>query len=154
MATMVEKKGFSSSSPEGSTYEDGSDVPVPSKRKSRTSTIVVSVLAVVVVLALALGLGLGLGLKREHSSSHQSSPAQSPSQNQTNSTSPTSSSLTSQTVPSWRRSTDDYLLDLQGWDFDAAPATRTYNFTLTEVDLAPDGKSTVRITRKREANRV
>lgn len=36
---------------------------------------------------------------------------------------------------------EDYTLDIAGWDFNAPPTTRTYNFTISEMELAPDGVS-------------
>ena len=34
---------------------------------------------------------------------------------------------------------DDYTLDIASWDFNAPPTTREYNFTLSEIQLSPDG---------------
>lgn len=103
--------------------------------------------AVVVVLALALGLGLGLGLKHTDSGSPavSSSTAQaSTSPVSSSSSTPASSSTTSipttpPVVQEWRRGTLDYSLD-PSWDINAAPTTRAYNFNISEIQAAPDGK--------------
>jgi hypothetical protein len=108
--------------------DNGKNTP----RRGRLFIILAAALVAAVVLALALGLGLGLGLKHSKSKS-VSSP--SPTAN-----SDTGSSLSSQQVQDWRRSTLDYSLDLEGWDFGASPTTRSYNFSLTEISASPDGK--------------
>ncbi|KAF2669115.1 hypothetical protein BT63DRAFT_401225 [Microthyrium microscopicum] len=101
---------------------------LPTARKSRFSRLcccILLVAAFIVVLGLALGLGLGLGLKHRTSTT-ESSPA-------------TGSSQASNQIQSWRRSTLDYALDLSGWDFNAPPTTRVYNFTASEIAAYPDG---------------
>ena len=92
-------------------------------RRLSLGIIIGILVAIAVVLALALGLGLGLGLKKHHNNDNNDSNSN-----------PTSSG----TVPPWRNSTVDYALDMS-WDINAAPTTRTYNFTVSEVTLAPDG---------------
>lgn len=89
---------------------------------------------VFIVVALALGLGLGLGLKRHHSAS----PAAAASSSPTTSSSPTNSTA-SENLQSWRRDTAEYNLDM-GWDINAAPTTRIFNLTVSEIQAAPDGE--------------
>ncbi|OAL33415.1 hypothetical protein AYO20_07271 [Fonsecaea nubica] len=114
----------------------GKDTGVHSKGSRRTTYLVFSVVVVVVVLGLALGLGLGLGLN--HSNKGQSkSTAGAPSSS--NSSSPTEDSHASLLVPPWRSNVEDYTLDMAGWDFNASPTTREYNFTIDEIELSPDG---------------
>ncbi|EXJ58514.1 hypothetical protein A1O7_05940 [Cladophialophora yegresii CBS 114405] len=94
------------------------------------------VLVLVVVLALALGLGLGLGLKHSSRSNSDDSPGSPlPSSPQT----PSEDSQASLSVPTWRSNVEDYTLDTASWDFHAPPTTREYKFTLSEVQLSPDG---------------
>lgn len=83
--------------------------------------IVVVVAAVVAVVALALGLGLGLGLKDNHSQAAQSNP----------SATPTAAPLQSQPPSNF------VLNKLIG----QPPQTRVFNFTLSQVQGAPDGFS-------------
>lgn len=95
--------------------------------------MIVGAFVLVTILALALGLGLGLGLKhRHHGSSTTTSPGLA-----TPTEVPSHSSFE---VQPWRQNTLDYTLDLKGWDFNTAPTTRVYNFTLTEGSGAPDGR--------------
>ena len=99
-------------------------------RHSRRTRLLLCAL-VVVVVSLALGLGIGLGVslnKSKHSTPHHPSSANSSSDGQA-----------SLTIPPWRSHVDDYNLDIKNWDFYASPTTRTYNLTVTELDLAPDG---------------
>jgi hypothetical protein len=104
-------------------------------------TIGLILLFVVIVLALALGLGLGLGLKHHHSTASSST---APSSTASGSSPPLPSSTVLSdtalgTVQSWRRDTADYNLDMN-WDMNAAPTTRVYNLTVSEIQAAPDGK--------------
>ncbi|RDW87987.1 multicopper oxidase-2 [Coleophoma cylindrospora] len=92
--------------------------------------IMVGAAAGFVVIALGLGLGLGLGLKHHTlgGSTHSSSSA-----------TPTPTTVVaSDTIQPWRRNTQDYNLDMN-WNNTAAPTTRVYNWTLTEIQIAPDG---------------
>ena len=95
---------------------------------------------VFVVLALSLGLGLGLGLKHHGSgntvgaSSTLSTSGTLPSATPTNV--PNAVSLA---LPSWRRNPQEYVLDMD-WDINAAPTTRVFNLTVSEIEAAPDGK--------------
>jgi hypothetical protein len=98
----------------------------PHKRSGALRTTIITIVVIVVVLALALGLGLGLGLKKKHkNASNGSSGSQG-------------DSLSSMSVQSWRRATEEYLLDMN-WDINAPPTTRTYNLTVGEISIAPDG---------------
>lgn len=113
----------------------GNDKAAP--RRSRAFIFLAIALAAIVVLAVALGVGLGVGLKH----SKKSQTVSTPSPASVNSSDDSGPSLSSQEIQDWRRSTLDYNLDLENWDFDAAPQTRSYNLTLTEIALAPDGKA-------------
>ena len=88
-----------------------------------------------VIIALALGLGLGLGLKHhthgEAATTNPTSPAPSPG--------PTAPSDASENLQSWRRSTLEYDLNMN-WDVNASPTVRLFNFTISEIQAAPDGK--------------
>ncbi|KAE8443950.1 hypothetical protein EG329_001174 [Mollisiaceae sp. DMI_Dod_QoI] len=84
-----------------------------------------------VVIALALGLGLGLGLNHHHGSSSATEPSATPTPF------PTPTGL-SENRPSWRRDPSEYNLDMS-WDINAAPTTRVFNITVSEIQAAPDG---------------
>jgi hypothetical protein len=75
--------------------------------------------------AIGLGVGLGVGLAGRNSKSTSLNSG--------------SNSLASLAVQSWRRSTEDYSLDIASWDLNAPPTTRSYNFTVGEITIAPDG---------------
>lgn len=116
--------------------------PVAAKNSGRLgrSLLLVGGVIVFVVVALALGLGLGLGLKHHHGSSAPSTsstptPTPTPSSNPANSTA-------SEVVQSWRRDTAEYNLDMS-WDINAAPTTRVFNLTVSEIQAAPDGDSPI-----------
>lgn len=95
--------------------------------------LLISGIVIVVILALALGLGLGLGLKHHHSSLSSTEPSSSPTPSST-------PSGISESRPSWRRDPAEYNLDMS-WDINAAPTTRIFNITVSEIQAAPDGKS-------------
>jgi hypothetical protein len=96
------------------------------RRTRRGTTIAIGAgVALVVVLALALGLGLGLGLKKHHSSSSSGDTSG-------NSTSPSSLPPLVTTPP------ENFVL---GTIAGQSPQTRTYNFTVSQVQGAPDGVS-------------
>ncbi|KKK25926.1 hypothetical protein ARAM_007152 [Aspergillus rambellii] len=82
-----------------------------------------------IMIALGLGLGLGLGLRSVHNHVHVSS------KNATNTS--TSDSLATNEL--WRLPASEYILDMESWDLNAAPTTRVYNFTISEIDAFPDG---------------
>ncbi len=86
-----------------------------------------------IVLALGLGLGLGLGLKQNGEKSTPLKP----------SATPLSSPAGGYNAPvgdeSWRRNTSEYTLNVTGWDLNAPPTTRSWNFTLSEIEAYPDG---------------
>lgn len=98
----------------------------------RKYVLFIGVAAFWIIFALISGFGLGLGLKDHNSPGNPSVSATST--NVTNST--------STDVPLWRRDPQDYNLDM-GWDLNAAPTTRLFNFTLTEIEAAPDGKESL-----------
>ena len=95
------------------------------------------IIVAVIVLALALGLGLGLGLKK-----HSNKATARPQGTAGNASSPAPpNSYASQDLTPLRLDTKDYDLDMTEWDIAAPPTTRTYNFTLSEVEAAPDGRT-------------
>jgi hypothetical protein len=105
------------------------------------TVLLIGAAVVLVVLALSLGLGLGLGLKHYGSgntvgasSTASSSSGALPSATPTNV--PDAVSLA---LPSWRRDPQEYVLDMD-WDINAAPTTREFNLTVSEIEAAPDGK--------------
>ena len=108
----------------------------PKKNSRRWAPLIVVGVAIIVILALALGLGLGLGLKKHH---NHSSTTPVPSNGNSNGTSSEDSNA-SKEVQSWRRSTEDYSLDMGTWNLNAPPTTRSYNLTVSEMSLAPDGR--------------
>ena len=105
------------------------------KGSNHRSLLLFSGVITFVIIALALGLGLGLGLKHhshgETAATNPTSPAPSPS--------PTAPSDASENVQSWRRSTLEYDLNIN-WDVNASPTVRLFNFTISEIQAAPDGK--------------
>ena len=105
----------------------------PSGRYGRLVLLVGGAI-IFVVVALALGLGLGLGLKHHHGGT-----AAATSSSPTSTSSPTNSTA-SEALQSWRRDTAEYNLDM-GWDINAAPTTRVFNLTVSEIQAAPDGES-------------
>lgn len=136
---MAGDQGTWSTSPSPPQPVSEKDVP-KQRRASPVSPVLVGglVAAVVIVVALALGLGLGLGLHKHvrHSSAGANGTTAT---NGTNSSTTPSDSLASLEVPPWRLNTEEYNLDMTSWDIDAPPTTRSYNFTLSEIELAPDG---------------
>jgi hypothetical protein len=87
---------------------------------------------VFVVLALGLGLGLGLGLKHYGDKTTSTRPSASPAPSPAVYNTPLGNQ-------SWRRNTSEYTLDMTGWDLNAPPTTRSWNFTLSEIEAYPDG---------------
>jgi hypothetical protein len=85
-----------------------------------------TLLFIAIVIALSVGLGVGLSARNK-----KSSP------------SPQSDSRASPVVQSWRRNTADYSLDMASWDLKAPPTTRSYNFTVGELTIAPDGRHSI-----------
>jgi FtsP/CotA-like multicopper oxidase with cupredoxin domain len=106
---------------------DAKAMHVKSARKSRVPLFAGIAVAVLVVLALALGLGLGLGLKKHERSSSESSGNGN------------GNGQTGANIPAWRKATEEYSLDM-GWNINAAPTTRSYDFTVSEMTIAPDGE--------------
>jgi hypothetical protein len=95
---------------------------------------------VFVVLALSLGLGLGLGLKHHGSGSTVGASSTSSTSGALPSATPTNvPNAVSLALPSWRRDPQEYVLDMD-WDINAAPTTRVFNLTVSEIEAAPDGK--------------
>ncbi|PSR73268.1 hypothetical protein PHLCEN_2v10883 [Hermanssonia centrifuga] len=102
------------------THPPVSPTPVSRTGSPRRSRVIFAsaTIGLMAILALALGLGLGLGLKHHH---HDSTAA-------------TASSL----PPLQTSSADNFALGkVQG----QAPQTRSYNFTISQVNGAPDGVS-------------
>ena len=112
----------------------GPEKPPLIKPKRGRPLLIIGGIVVFVCVALALGLGLGLGLKK-----HGNNPATASSSPTPSPTSSGTPSQASETVPSWRRDTEEYNLDMT-WDINAAPTTRIFNLTMTEIQAAPDGK--------------
>jgi hypothetical protein len=116
------------------TSPSSSQVPTkaPGNGNSRRHGVLLTIVTVIIILALALGLGLGLGLGRKK---HHRNGLASDS-------GPTiaDDSQASTDVQPWRRNTEDYLLDFDSWDLNAGPQDRKYNFTVSEITLAPDGR--------------
>jgi|SRR5271155_3152877 len=134
---MVGKEAVPEPTPSLPLLDNGKNGP-----RRRSYLFIGGAVAILAVLALALGLGLGLGLR---SKKHSNAPsAATPSAvtpgNGTNSSTTISDSHASPYVPPWRMNTEDYILDMTDWDLNAPPTTRIYNFTFSEVDLAPDGR--------------
>jgi hypothetical protein len=128
----------------GGVREDEKPAGTTTKR-SRKPILFTGYAIVFVVLVLALGLGLGLGLRHKKSGVGGTQPSNSTSSNPTNGTS--GSPDISFARPSWRRNPLEYTLDM-GWDINAAPTTRVFNLTVSEIQAAPDGKLTFRIRSK------
>jgi hypothetical protein len=105
--------------------------------KPKKPFLFIGVAVIFVVVALALGLGLGLGLKHNKAAVGGTQSSNGTSPNSTNGTSGTSPDI-SQNRPSWRRDPLEYDLDLS-WNINAAPATRVFNLTVSEIQAAPDG---------------
>ena len=123
----MEKNAYNSDSAE-------QDKPPIAKPKHGRPLLILGGFLVFASIALALGLGLGLGLKKHGSNTAGSSS--SPAASATPSGTP---SQASGTVESWRRDTLEYNLDMS-WDINAPPTTRLFNFTMTEIQAAPDGE--------------
>jgi len=105
--------------------------------RSRKSNLLIGVAILVTIVALALGLGLGLGLQNHKSSTAgETQPANGTSPNSTYGTN--ESPDISRNRPSWRRDPLEYNLDMS-WDINAAPTTRVFNLTVSEIQAAPDG---------------
>ncbi|KAF8864554.1 hypothetical protein BDZ45DRAFT_797233 [Acephala macrosclerotiorum] len=100
-------------------------------RFGKVFLLLLSGIIIVAILALALGLGLGLGLKHHHGSSSSIEPSASATPSST-------PSGISESLPSWRRDPAEYNLDMS-WDINAAPTTRVFNITISEIQAAPDG---------------
>jgi hypothetical protein len=130
---MAERKASPAPSPPPSEVRGEKD----GWKRNRSISLFGSVaVVVIIVLGLALGLGLGLGLKK-----HSDKPPTQPQGVAANSSTPNPpNSYASQYLTSLRLDTRDYNLDMTDWDIAAPPTTRTYNFTLSEFDAAPDGR--------------
>ena len=119
--------------------------PVSEKKPSRHILRRGFTALVFVILALSLGLGLGLGLGLRHHN-HTSTTTTPPTSSGRSSTSAapiatsTILSSASEVLQSWRRDTSDYNLDMS-WDLNAAPTTRIFNLTVSEIQAAPDGRN-------------
>jgi hypothetical protein len=107
--------------------------PVAKRKYGRPLLLLVGAGIIFVALALGLGLGLGLGLKHHHHAASLTSGLP-PSSNPAN----VSSTTATGAVQSWRRDTAEYNLDMN-WDINAAPTTRVFNLTVSEIQVAPDG---------------
>jgi hypothetical protein len=105
--------------------------------KSRKTLLFLATAIALLIIALALGLGLGMGLRHKKASAGGGHSTSGISPNSTNGTSGTSPDI-SENRPSWRRDPLEYNLD-RSWDINAAPTTRVFNLTASEIQAAPDG---------------
>lgn len=112
--------------------KNGGEASSPGTNPGRKRFAVIGIITgiVFVVIALGLGLGLGLGLKHHGNNSNV---------NASNSTA--SASPAPAVEPSWRRNTSEYELDMTTWDINAPPTTRYFDFTLSQIQGSPDGKT-------------
>ncbi|PMD54496.1 multicopper oxidase [Hyaloscypha bicolor E] len=78
-----------------------------------------------------------MGLRHKKASAGGGHSTSGISPNSTNGTSGTSPDI-SENRPSWRRDPLEYNLD-RSWDINAAPTTRVFNLTSSEIQAAPDG---------------
>ena len=113
--------------------------PKPVRKTNRKVLWIVGSLALFVILALGLGIGLGVGLKK-HSSNALSPAAQASGAASPSATSNPVVPIPS-TQPEWRLPQSEYHLGMD-WDVTAAPTTRVFNFTVGEIQAAPDGTLT------------
>jgi hypothetical protein len=91
------------------------------------------ILFVIFALALGLGFGLSLGLKQNGGKSTPTRPSASPASAPAVSNAPLGNQV-------WRKNTSEYTLNMTGWDLNAPPTTRSWNFILSEIEAYPDGK--------------
>ncbi|OBT60652.1 hypothetical protein VE03_09932 [Pseudogymnoascus sp. 23342-1-I1] len=139
----------------GATSKDAADAtakgtfynehPFPTARSRRVCLWTLLSIALFVILGIGLGFGLGYGLKKP--SRGFSSPA-------TDSDCPCAvcpcvvedpRPTIPTELPPWRLPDEEYHLGMD-WDLDAAPTTRVYNFTVQEIQAAPDGVLRTMIT--------
>ena len=120
-------------------YNDQLPPPPPAKRRH---VLFWAVLSVVLFIVLGLGLGVGLGLGLHKPARGFSSPVTGPDcacsacpcvVEDPRPDIPTN-------LPPWRLPDEEYQLSMD-WDIYAAPTTRVYNFTVEEIQAAPDGMS-------------
>ena len=109
--------------------------PSPSRSRRRWRCLA----GIIVILALALGLGLGLGLGLHHSSSSSLDENSSTSSATGNVTAPGNSSdiTTLLTRDQLLGDQDRWLLSNRNFEISSQPQTRTFNWTLSEVNAAP-----------------
>jgi hypothetical protein len=103
---------------------------------NRKKLCLILLASAIVFIVLALGLGLGLGLELKHNGRQSTAPI--PSVSPAPSPAASNAPLGSQ---SWRRNTSEYILDMASWDLNAPPTTRSWTFTLSEIEAYPDGRS-------------
>ncbi len=106
-------------------------------KKTRSPLLIIGAALFFVVNVLSLGLGLGLGLKHKKAATGGTQSSNGTLPSSSNGTSGTSPDI-SFARPSWRRNLLEYELDLS-WDINAAPTTRVFNLTVSEIQAAPDG---------------
>jgi hypothetical protein len=121
----------------GGEDQEGEKPSGTTAKKTKSSLLFVGAVIVFVVVVLALGLGLGLGLKHKKAAAGGTQSSNGPLPNSANGTSGTSPDI-SFARPSWRRYPLEYELDMT-WDINAAPTTRVFNLTVSEILAAPDG---------------
>jgi hypothetical protein len=100
------------------------------EKQNRLTRIVLLVFSSLLFITIALGLstGFAVGLKYERI-------AVPPVELNAG-----GGSANFQPLPPWRRDISEYNLDMKDWDINAKPTIRNYNFVLSEVTAAPDGK--------------
>lgn len=105
-----------------------------SSRTTRKKRTWVCLGGIIVVLALALGLGLGLGL---HHSSSTSSDATSSASSDVSAPGNSSDISTTINRTALLGDQDRWLLSNRNFEISSTPQTRTFNWTLSEVNAAP-----------------
>jgi hypothetical protein len=121
----------------GGEGQEGEKPSGTTAKKTKSSLLFIGAVIVFVVFVLALGLGLGLGLKHKKAAAGGTQSSNGTLPNSANGTSGTSPDI-SFARPSWRRDPLEYELDMT-WDINAAPTTRVFNLTVSEILAAPDG---------------
>jgi hypothetical protein len=121
----------------GRTALEGEKPSGTTAKKTRSPLLFIGSAVIFFVVVLALGLGLGLGLKHKKAAAGGTQSSNGTLPNPANGTSGTSPDI-SFARPSWRRDPLEYDLDMT-WDINAAPTTRVFNLTISEIQAAPDG---------------
>jgi hypothetical protein len=113
--------------------------PLVSYTRKQWRFVLAGGLFLAALLALALGLGLGLGLKRQNDDQGALAATASSTTTAASPTPTLEPSGAPASPQSWRSATLDYDLDMS-WNISAAPTTRIFNLTVSEIQAAPDGE--------------